>query len=146
MGYVRAFLKLSFDDPELAGFEVRVRRLNIERLLELGELRHLSGLKDDTPEVREGLAKVFDGLAKVIVSWNLEDPVDPTDPMSEVRPVPVTAATVGDQDIDLLLAIVDALTNATTGVSGPLVANSSGGDQLLEASLPMELSSPNPES
>lgn len=146
MGYVRAFLKLSFDDPELAGFEVRAKRLNVGGLLELSQLRHLAGLKDDDPNVLEGLQQVFQGLSKVIVSWNLEEPEDPADPDGPARPVPVTAETLADQDLGLLMAIIDALTSATTGVSGPLGRNSPSGEPSLEASLPMEIPSDAPTS
>lgn len=146
MGYVRAFLKLSFDDPELAGFEVRAKRLNIGRLLELSKLRHLRGLKDDDPEIEAGLAEVFSALSKVIVSWNLEEPADPADPDGPTRPVPVSADAIADQDLGLLMAIIDALQDATTGVSGPLGANSSGGVPSLEGSIPMDDLSENPPS
>lgn len=146
MGYVRAFLKLSFDDPELAGFEVRARRLNVGRLLELSKLRHLAGLKDDDPQVEAGMNEVFGALAKVIVSWNLEEPADPSDPDGPTQPVPVSAQTIADQDLGLLMAVIDALQDATTGVSGPLGATSSGGDLSLEGSIPMDVLSESPTS
>jgi hypothetical protein len=146
MGYVRAHLRLSFDDPELAEFVVRAKRLSVDRLLELSELRHLAGLKDDDSKVREGLKQVFEALAKVITSWNLEELVDPEDPDGPTRKVPVTAATIADQDLGLLTAIIDALQDATTGVSGPLGQTSSGGEPSLEESIQMDVLPENPTS
>lgn len=146
MGYVRAHLKLTFDDPELAEFVVRAKRLNIRSLLELTKLRHLAGLKDDDPKVEEGLQQVFEALAKVITSWNLEEPVDPEEPDGPTRKVPVNAETIADQDLALLTAIIDALQDATTGVSGPLAQTSSDGEPSLEASIPMDVPSESPTS
>jgi hypothetical protein len=146
MGYVRAHLKLEFDDPELAGFVVRAKRLSIGRLMDLMELRSLKGLGDDSPEVREGLQQIFVSLSKVITSWNLEEPVDPADPDGPSTPVPVTPETIADQDFGLLVSIIDALQSATTAVSRPLAQPSSDGDPSLVASIPMDELSPNPES
>lgn len=144
MGYVRAHLKLTFDDPELADFTVRAKRLNIGQLLELSKLRHLAGLKDDDAQVEEGLQQVFEALSKVITSWNLEEPEDQENPDGPTRKVPVTAETIADQDLALLVAIIDALQGATTGVSGPLGRTSSGGEPSLEESIPMDVLPENP--
>lgn len=146
MGYVRAHLKLEFDDPELAGFVVRAKRLSIGRLMDLMELRNLKGLGDDSPEVREGLQQVFVSLSKVITSWNLEEPVDPADPDGESVPVPVTPDTIADQDLGLLMSIIDALQEATTAVPRPLAQPSSDGETPLVASIPMDELPPSPES
>lgn len=137
-GYVRKTLRLVFDDPELEGLEVRARRLNIGEMLDLTELRNLTGASDATPEVREGLAKVFAVLAGVLTSWNLEEPKDPANPDGPTVPVPLTPEALLALDMGLVLAIINAIQDATTAVPVPLGQGSSAGAQSVEASIPME--------
>lgn len=152
MGFVRKTLNLEFDDPELEGFKVSARRLNVDQLLGIGNLRHLAKLKDDSPEVREGLKQVFATLAGddetqgILLRWNLEEPADPSDPDGPKVPVPLTAATLRQQDLPLIMSIVDAITDATTAVPADLKAESSAGVPSEELQMPMEPLSPSPTS
>ncbi len=141
MGYVRKTLKLVFDDPDFEGLEVRAKRLNVEQLLDLAKLETLKGMKDDSPQVRDGLKSLFTTLAGLITSWNLEEPVDPADPDGPTVAVPVTTEALAALDMGFVMSLVLALQEATVGVSGPLVTRSPSGGQSLEASLPMEVES-----
>lgn len=149
-GFVRKSLRLVFDDPELEGFEVRARRLSIDELLDVTALRSLAGAKDDSEEVRASMAKVYAVLggdpetAKrgVLLSWNLEEPVDERDPDGPKAAVPLSAETLARQDMPLLMSIVNAIAEATTAVPRPLEATSSAGVPSVELSLPMEPLSP----
>lgn len=151
-GFVRKTLKLAFDDPELEGFEVRARRLNVDQLLGLGQLRHLAGLRDDSPEVREGMKQVYKALAGddetqgILLGWNLEEPTNPKDPDSPNEPVALNAETLGRQDLPLIMSIIDAITEATTAVRPDLKATSSAGVPSAELSMPMEPLSESPTS
>lgn len=152
MGFVRATLRLQFDDPELEGFEVRARRLNVDQLLGIGKLRHLAGLKDDSPEVRTAMDEVFktlaggDGRDGILLSWNLEEPKDPADPDSPTVPVPLSPAGLARQDLPLIMSIVDAITEATTAVRPDLKATSSAGVPSAELQMPMDVLSESPTS
>jgi hypothetical protein len=137
-GFVRKSLRLVFADPELEGFEVRARRLSIGQLLDLSELRHIAGARDVTDEVREAMAGVFRTLAGILLDWNLEEPADLADPDGPTQKVPLTADTLAAQDFGLVMAIVDAIQDATTAVPAALKAKSSGGVPSVEALLPME--------
>lgn len=147
-GYVRKNLKLVFDDEEFEGLVVFARRLNIGQLLDLTALQSLKDLADDSPEVREKLQEVFNLLASLIKSWNLEEleDEDDDDDDSPRKPVPVTGEALAAQDLGFVMAMVNAIQDASAGVSAPLGRSSSAGQQSLEASMPMEIALPNQES
>jgi hypothetical protein len=109
--------RLVFDDPALAGLEVRARSLSI------GELR------DDDTSVLEAFAKALD-------SWNLED--------EGGEPLPPTLETLESYpDIDFINALSAAWLNAVAGVDDELGKGSdSGRPSLEESAIPMEPLSP----
>lgn len=132
MGYKRParVFKLTFEDPEMDGLVVRVRSVKLGKLLGLVRAMDLDTEKL-TPDNTDLIDDVFKTFAEALVSWNLEDEKD--------QPVPTTVEGVYDQELDFVMAIVDAWVNALTGVSTPLAKSSTGGGNFLEASLPMEV-------
>jgi hypothetical protein len=145
-GYIRKGLKLVFADEEFEGLVVYARRLTIGQLLDLTALQGLKNLADDSPEVREKLQEVFNLLASLIKSWNLEELADEDDEDGPRVPVPVTGEALAQQDLGLVMAMINAIQDASAGVSAPLDRSSSAGQPSLELSLPMETLSPSLES
>jgi hypothetical protein len=141
MGYKRKkTVKLTWGDDqgELAGLEVRARRISVERFLELGPLLEAdfgSFTADDVKTMRE----MFLEFGAILASWNLED--EDTD-----EPVPCTPESFIAQDLELVNAIVSAWAENVAGVAAPLGGPSPSGEQSLEASMPMEVLSPSPTS
>jgi len=108
--------KIVFDDPDLAGLEVKARGLSI------GELR------DDEITPAES-------FANALVSWNLED--------EEGRPLPMTLGTLENYpDLNFINTLVEAWLNAVIGVDDELGKDSGSGKPFLEGSIPMEPLSP----
>ena len=103
---------LVFDDPDLAGLEVRARSLSI------GEL------EDDD-------LQVYESFAAALVSWNLED--------EDGNSLPATLETVRSYpDVGFMNALASAWIKAVTGVDDDLGKDSDSGRRYLEESLTME--------
>lgn len=120
------------DDHELAGLEVRARRVSIEALLELSPVLEmdLGGLSaEDLRQMRD----MFCEFGRLLVSWNLVDEYD--------VPVPCTPEEFVAQDLAFINEIITAWAEHIAGVAAPLGKRSSSGDPSLEASLPMDVSS-----
>ncbi|MEV0015449.1 hypothetical protein [Streptomyces tendae] len=117
MGYrpKRRILALDFTGTEHDGLEASVRGLTVGEELELNEMEW-------TPQ------NVVKALVQRLVSWNVED---------ENGPVPTTFEGVCTQDGDMVLAILNALRQANSGVSDPLPQSSPSGGPSPEASIPM---------
>ncbi len=70
MGFIRGNLILKFADPELEGFEIKMRRLPI------GDLMAVSKLVDARDELKESIEQLDSLLTMVManmISWNLEE-------------------------------------------------------------------------
>jgi hypothetical protein len=133
MGYQRSTLKLKFEDPEMDGLEVSVRRLSVKDAIDVTKLvRKIAENKDDG-EALEALAYV---LSRTLISWNVED--------EDGKPIPTTLEGVKSIDPELIREISDATRNAQTGVSRPLSQPSSDGEPSPELSIPMETLSESP--
>lgn len=150
MGFVRErkTFKITWDDgSELAGLEIRARSVSTGQFLAIHRLaRAVDEENDDrtAAEVDELLAsyeKLTSEFAKVLISWNLEEPGDDGTP----QPVPATHEGLLGQELDLVLMVVYRWIAVMTGVSDDLGKDSTSGEQLAEASLPMEPLSPSPE-
>jgi hypothetical protein len=128
--------KLKFDDDqEMAGFEVIMLPMSVETVLllqELGEPRETRG--EDREDVRSTMQLVADHM----VSWNLLDADD--------LPVPVSVKALQTLEMSFYRTIVREWDRACAGVPAPLDSGSTSGVSSLEASIPMEPSSPSPES
>lgn len=144
MGYVRKpkIYKLTWaDDTEYAGLEVRARGAQLGTLL---ELMTLATQVRDTRDAESGVEVVkslLTGFAAVLVSWNLEEPVDEDDLDGEARPVPATLDGLKSQDLPLVMTVIEEWIEAVSGTPGDLGKGSSsggtspGGSPTTEASL-----------
>jgi len=100
----------------MAGLEVVARSLSI------GEFIKVTGMADkfsgeDTAAATGGVKDLFEMLGKSLVSWNLEDLYG--------DPVPADYTGIQGQELDFILAIVNAWISAIADVAPPLPAGSS---------------------
>jgi hypothetical protein len=118
MGFSRTqtIYKLVFDDPDIEGLVVKVRRGSFGERIEF----------DAFTNGREQV----DFFAQFLVEWNVED--------DEGQPLPFTGESLWSLEEPTLKAIVQAWIDAAREVAGPLGQPSSVGDPSLEASMPME--------
>lgn len=136
MGYVRQrkTYRLAFADGEFEGLEVTARSASVDAYQRIATLatRQVSA-----PPSAEDLAEIdhlYRAFAGVLVSWNLEE--------EDGTPVPATYDGLKAQDLPFAVAVILAWMDAVAGVSRPLDGTSTRGE--MEASLPMEVLSPNP--
>lgn len=136
---------LTFDDPALAGLEVRARSVPLGRFLQLvGMAASLDAMAEGefTSEDAAAIEGLFTGFADALVSWNLDERLD-----DETIPVPTTAEGVMAQDVDFMLDMITAWLQAIGAVDVPLGDGSNGGKPFLEAGIPMQApTSPSPSS
>lgn len=124
MGYKRPPLRLVFEDPEMDGFECRVRRIKVGALVRIVEL--------SDGDLREGdkeLVELAEALTNRIIEWNLEDE-------ETGEPYPVTAESLLDQDLRFIREVALGMIRVSTGVYRPLGQRSIDGSELVD--LPME--------
>lgn len=125
--------RLIFADEDMAGLEVTMTSVPMGDLLSLQQLDPKRAASDPA-EFRE-LLEIFAGA---MLEWNLEDDND--------QPVPITVDAFLKQDIDFIFEIITQWSTAVSGVSAPLDGGSTSGATSLEASIPMDVLSPNPSS
>jgi hypothetical protein len=136
VGYVRPTLRLVFDEEhhgDLAGLEVRMKRLTIDQLVRVSKLRGGIGDEDDAVDK---VAELVDAVAAGIIGWNLEE-----EGAHGNVPVPPTAENLRVQDFALIQAVTSAWMDAAVGVSAPLVQPSPAGEPFPEESIPMDVPS-----
>ena len=131
MGYARRVLRLVFDDPDLEGFEVRVRPLSVGQVTDLGTMD-----KDLPPG--QAFERYLPAFVAALVDWNLEEP--------DGTPVPATLEGLRSLDIPFATALIRAWTAGTAGLSPPLAQPSPSGQPSAEPSIPMEVLSSSPSS
>jgi hypothetical protein len=127
MGYrpKRRIYNLDFTGTDYEGLQASVRGMTVGEELELDEA-------DLTGDL------VVKTLVKRLVSWNVED--------EQGNPVPCTFEGVCTQDGAMVLAIINALRQASSGVPDPLPQSSPSGEPSPVASaIPMEPLSASPE-
>ncbi|MCZ4509948.1 hypothetical protein O3Q52_17435 [Streptomyces sp. ActVer] len=124
MGYrpKRKIYTLEFEDPEFNGLEVKIRGLNTGQMLDIDTAR------DDGDDA--AILGMLQLMADQLLEWNVED--------DDGQPVPATFEGIRTQELAFNWAIIDAWQNAVAGVSAPLDGESTDGDPLLAASIPME--------
>jgi hypothetical protein len=111
--------KLFFADPEMDGLEVTARSIPVGPLLELSVT---DPEQDPYKSVRH--------FADALVDWNIED--------DDGNPVPANLEGLATLEIDFVLEVVRAWTQALTAVRPPLPEGSpSGGTSAPEVSIPM---------
>lgn len=132
---------LNFDgDPDMDGLQVRVRSLSVDGFTGLGDIARLSEVngRNFTPEDMQLVNNLFAQFADALSEWNLED--------DDGNPIPPTLEQVRKQDVVWMLRVALVWIEAIVGVPAPLEPASSGGQQSLEASIPMEPLSESPPS
>lgn len=134
--FQRPVLRLTFPPgSEFAGLVIRSRRFNIDELTVLATVRRLD-IND--PEVMEQIrSKICPQLGGAIISWNYHDELG--------FAVPADEEGIRRVDIEMLYAIVRAITGEQVGVAPPLPQPSADGDRELAESMPMEFPSTSPE-
>jgi hypothetical protein len=118
---------LKFEDPELAGLEVRARATSMDGIMDMAALAELG--EDIGPEQIRALDPLFERFVECLEHWNLED---------GGQPVPMTKAGLLAQDLEFVLSLVGAWAEAVAGVPGPLGQKSNAGGLSLAGSIPME--------
>ncbi|MFD6035719.1 hypothetical protein ACFWHF_14430 [Streptomyces griseoincarnatus] len=115
---------IEFTDPELEGFEVRMRGLSIGEVLEIQKLEEVS------KENLQALNKLLEFTAAHIESWNLEE---------DGVPVPVSLEELKGLDMPVISALLDGWTKAVSDVPDPLDEPAPSGGTSEAPSIPMEL-------
>lgn len=132
MGYRKTKVIYTITYEDHPGLEVRAHCPSLGFMRDSIGLVKLQGKtgKDLTPEDVKSLDDLFEGFEKCLISWNLED--------GDGQPVPTTPEGMAAQEVPFIFAIIEGWMEGTMGVSGPLGVSSNGGEQSLEASIPME--------
>jgi hypothetical protein len=134
-------------DHELHGLEVRTRALPLGTFMELIDLAATFEGMDTTDlsaEDAKAVRQLLDGFAGALMSWNLEEPELDADgePTGGSVPVPCTAQGLYTQDIGFAMGLIQEWMSAVASVPAPLPRPSAAGEPSLEASMPMDVSSP----
>jgi hypothetical protein len=140
-GYRRArVIELKFhgaDVGEMDGFEITLRRLSVNEMLDVAALADIpdGASADDTNKL---IFELTETIADKIVTWNLE--------AEDGSPIAPSGDALRGEDLGFTHSILDAWIDATTGVPAPLARNSSAGEPSPALSLPMEPLSASPGS
>jgi len=133
--YKLTFTELKGEDGSDAP-EITMRRMS------LGEAIDFDALREEQPATaaaaRVKVTKVAATIADGLVAWNLVNP--------DGSPRPTTVEGVLSLSEPVMVAIVDAWIAAMRGIPAPLGPSSTPGDPGMEASMNMEILSPNLES
>lgn len=147
MAYVRKrqTIRLQFeDDHDLAGLEVRTRRMSSEEVLDLvdaaGDLAELQDQDteslslDDLRQLRARLAPLIETFARVLVEWNMQQETE----TGANEPVPATLEGVKSLDFEELVPLIAAWAERAAGPGRELGKDSSSGPKFPEVLLPTE--------
>ena len=137
-GYKRKTYKLKWPEGhELHGLEVVTKGVSFEKAFELASLAAAIGTQESTEEKLATADKLFEGFARRLISWNLEE--------DDGSPVAPTLEEVKDQDMGFMIALISTWMDAVSSVDTPLPQGSKPGPSMApEASLPTESLSPSP--
>lgn len=122
---------LVFED--YPGLEVTTREPSVDQLLQITELSGMEAEKLDAAKLRE----IFALFAGLLVEWNVT---------RKGEPVPADYAGIASMSAGFVKVIMDALGKAFTEPDPTSPPASTPGGNPLEASLPMEVTSPSPPS
>ena len=138
MGFQRSALLLEWPEgSEFAGLEVRMRRMSIDQLLRVQRLSDLGKGADGA--VMSSFAELLDAVGDGLLGWNYETEVKAEDGTILTVPVPATRAALGGVDIDMVLALVRAWTQAAAAVPLASAPSSPNGAPALPPEPPDEL-------
>lgn len=141
MGYKKSktIYTLKFED-EFDGLVVRARSLPLGKFMRLAPLVDMD-IGDFSAEDVEKLDQLFELFSEALISWNIEEPVDPDDEDGPQKPVPATKEGLYSLELPEALIIIINYSVAVGGVSTPLAQPSSDGSPSLEAGIPVEANS-----
>jgi hypothetical protein len=146
---------------EYEGLEVTMRSLDIEQFLEVTDMA--AAAAEDAKLQAKNTRLIFSTFATALVEWNVTDEFERDVPpvlaqcTESGKALPLGGGRCADhqdaddrcvitgvmsQELDFVFMIFGRWQEAMGGVSGPLGSASSSGKQSLEASLPMDTSSP----
>jgi hypothetical protein len=145
VGYKREkkIFRLQFEDPSMAGLEVRAKSTSMGEYLTISRL--LTRLQANPGLVEsdvDTLEELFARFARVLVSWNLED----EDEDGRDVAIPPTKEGLLGQDPDFAMGVVNAWASAVGGVDEELGKDSNSGPRFPEVNIPMAALSTSPGS
>jgi hypothetical protein len=117
-----------FTDDSGERLEVCIASGTMEEFFTVRELLHRR--VENAESARKDMTEIYDILAPLLVSWNLEE--------DDGAAIPLTRDTLAAQDWALASTIVQCWLNAVQGVRLPLERPSPAGEQSVVASIPME--------
>lgn len=126
MGYRKIPTIYTLDDIE--GEEGLIVRMKAIKVGALRKVMKATSNKGDSSD--ESMEEVIALMAKSLVSWNLED--------EKGKPVPANAKGIDDQELELLMAIMEAWMDAMIGVDEDLGKGSTSGASSPAPPLTME--------
>lgn len=140
MGYVwrGKNYRLVFEGEELAGLEVVARSASVGAYRRIADLATREFSSPPSEADMAEIDNLFTEFAAVLVSWNLEDEA----PDGTRSAVAANFEGMQSQDLTLIRQIIWAWMEAVAGLAAPLGQPSSGGENSVEESLPMEVLSP----
>lgn len=115
---------LTFETPDLAGFECYVKGTTLEQFIGITALSET--LKTEEGRTEANIRKQFTVIADHLQSWNLED---------DDGPVACDYDGLKAQDFDFVMAIMMAWMASIASVPAPLAERSPSGETSPEASL-----------
>ena len=126
MGYRKIPTIYTLDD--IKGEEGLIVRMKAIKVGALRKVMKATSNRGDSSD--ESMEEVIALMAKSLVSWNLED--------EKGKPVPANAKGIDDQELELLLAIMEAWMDAMIGVDEDLGKGSTSGASSPAPPLTME--------
>lgn len=139
----RPTILLTFESPDLAGLEVRVRSISVGKLIGLVDMAGALRIRGDEPtsDQQDDIETLLRAFASALVSWNLDDEND--------QPVPTTYESLIDQDTNFVLQLVMGWLDGVVSIPNPLDGRSNAGErspagEASELSIPMEPLSTSP--
>lgn len=136
MGFKKqtTIFELAFADKAYEGLEVRAKSIPSGDFLDLMEAATALDLTKQTFSESDlhAVKFLFDGFAKALISWNLEDEFGTA--------IPATLEGVRDQEFPFLMPIITAWMDAVAGVSADLGKESRSGVTSPDLQIPMAVS------
>ena len=121
----RKLYQLTFDDPELDGFECIMSGVSLDRFIEISALA--AELETPAGRTRENIEAQFTTLAASLVEWNLDD--------EDGNAIPCDYDGLAAQDFDFVMKIMLGWMQALSSVPESLGKDSGSGATSPERSL-----------
>lgn len=126
----RKIFRIEIEDGEYAGLFARVRGVPLGQFMDLAalaegvDIESMRAGENRVPgaaalEAFGSMRKLFEGFAKALIEWNLEEPQDQEDDESPMVPVPPTVEGVMSQDFELIMFVVGEWIGAMGGTTPP---------------------------